>query len=86
MQALVKTCQFRLYNNCSPRAVWILRGEVPPVQPKANLHEKKCLLFSFWDAKGHAVLRVSPARENGQCYYLLQSVCLASRALVYIVD
>uniref|UniRef100_A0A8R1HQ14 SGNH domain-containing protein n=1 Tax=Caenorhabditis japonica TaxID=281687 RepID=A0A8R1HQ14_CAEJA len=33
------------------RAVWIPRGEEPPVQPKANLHEKKCLLSCFWDAK-----------------------------------
>uniref|UniRef100_A0A8R1IR55 Uncharacterized protein n=1 Tax=Caenorhabditis japonica TaxID=281687 RepID=A0A8R1IR55_CAEJA len=40
------------YNNDTHRAVWIPRGEEPPVQPKANLHEKKCLLSCFWDAKG----------------------------------
>uniref|UniRef100_A0A8R1EUZ2 Mariner Mos1 transposase n=1 Tax=Caenorhabditis japonica TaxID=281687 RepID=A0A8R1EUZ2_CAEJA len=41
-----------LYNNDTQRAVWIPRGEEPPVQPKANHHEKKCLLSCFWDAKG----------------------------------
>uniref|UniRef100_A0A8R1E5Z6 HTH_48 domain-containing protein n=1 Tax=Caenorhabditis japonica TaxID=281687 RepID=A0A8R1E5Z6_CAEJA len=34
------------------RAVWIFRREEPSVQPNANLHEKKCLLSCFWDAKG----------------------------------
>uniref|UniRef100_A0A8R1E9Y1 Transposase n=1 Tax=Caenorhabditis japonica TaxID=281687 RepID=A0A8R1E9Y1_CAEJA len=41
-----------LYNNDTQRAVWIPRGEEPPVQSKANLHKKKCLLSFFWDAKG----------------------------------
>uniref|UniRef100_A0A8R1HR33 Uncharacterized protein n=1 Tax=Caenorhabditis japonica TaxID=281687 RepID=A0A8R1HR33_CAEJA len=51
-----------LYNNDTHRAVWIPRGEEPPVQPKANLHQKKCLLSCFWDAKGMLYNRVAPAR------------------------
>uniref|UniRef100_A0A8R1E168 Uncharacterized protein n=1 Tax=Caenorhabditis japonica TaxID=281687 RepID=A0A8R1E168_CAEJA len=37
-----------VYNNDTQRAVWIPSGE----EPKANLHEKKCVLSCFWDAKG----------------------------------
>uniref|UniRef100_A0A8R1EMG6 Histone-lysine N-methyltransferase SETMAR n=1 Tax=Caenorhabditis japonica TaxID=281687 RepID=A0A8R1EMG6_CAEJA len=33
--------------------------------------------FLLLGREGHSVLRVAPARENGQCYYLLQSACLA---------
>uniref|UniRef100_A0A8R1E5H0 Histone-lysine N-methyltransferase SETMAR n=1 Tax=Caenorhabditis japonica TaxID=281687 RepID=A0A8R1E5H0_CAEJA len=41
-----------LYNNDTQRAIWIPRGEEPPVQPKANLHEKK--LFDFFDSQSAA--------------------------------
>uniref|UniRef100_A0A8R1IFI2 Transposase n=2 Tax=Caenorhabditis japonica TaxID=281687 RepID=A0A8R1IFI2_CAEJA len=47
------------------RAVWIPQEMFP---------------FLLLGRERHAVLRVAPARENGQCYYLLQSAaCLALR-------
>uniref|UniRef100_A0A8R1IF03 Histone-lysine N-methyltransferase SETMAR n=2 Tax=Caenorhabditis japonica TaxID=281687 RepID=A0A8R1IF03_CAEJA len=49
-----------LNNNDTQRAVWIPRGEEPPVQPKANLHKKKCLLSCFWDAKGMLYYELLP--------------------------
>uniref|UniRef100_A0A8R1HZ74 Histone-lysine N-methyltransferase SETMAR n=1 Tax=Caenorhabditis japonica TaxID=281687 RepID=A0A8R1HZ74_CAEJA len=49
---VTRVASWVLYNNDTHRAVWIPRGEEPLVQPKANLHEKKCLLSCFWDAKG----------------------------------
>uniref|UniRef100_A0A8R1EED8 HTH_48 domain-containing protein n=1 Tax=Caenorhabditis japonica TaxID=281687 RepID=A0A8R1EED8_CAEJA len=49
-----------LYNNDTHRAVWIPRGDEPPVQPNANLHEKKCLLSCFWDAKGMLYYELLP--------------------------
>uniref|UniRef100_A0A8R1IHM0 Uncharacterized protein n=1 Tax=Caenorhabditis japonica TaxID=281687 RepID=A0A8R1IHM0_CAEJA len=49
-----------LYNNDTQRAVWIPRGEEPPVQPKANLHEKKCVFSCFWDAKGMLYNKLLP--------------------------
>uniref|UniRef100_A0A8R1HPY5 Uncharacterized protein n=1 Tax=Caenorhabditis japonica TaxID=281687 RepID=A0A8R1HPY5_CAEJA len=49
-----------IYNNDTHRAAWIPRGEEPPVQPKANLHEKKCLLSCFWDAKGMLYYELLP--------------------------
>uniref|UniRef100_A0A8R1DZ90 Transposase n=1 Tax=Caenorhabditis japonica TaxID=281687 RepID=A0A8R1DZ90_CAEJA len=49
-----------LYNNDTHRAVWISRGEEPPVHPKANLHEKKCLLSCFCDAKGMLYYELLP--------------------------
>uniref|UniRef100_A0A8R1HV68 Transposase n=1 Tax=Caenorhabditis japonica TaxID=281687 RepID=A0A8R1HV68_CAEJA len=49
-----------VYNNDTQRAVWIPRGEDPPVQPKANLYEKKCLLSCFWDAKGMLYYELLP--------------------------
>uniref|UniRef100_A0A8R1DQ12 Mariner Mos1 transposase n=1 Tax=Caenorhabditis japonica TaxID=281687 RepID=A0A8R1DQ12_CAEJA len=42
------------------RAVCIPRGEEPPVQSKANLHENKCLLSCFWDAKGMLYYELLP--------------------------
>uniref|UniRef100_A0A8R1DUV9 HTH_48 domain-containing protein n=1 Tax=Caenorhabditis japonica TaxID=281687 RepID=A0A8R1DUV9_CAEJA len=53
-----------LYNNDPQRAVWIPRGEEPPVQPKANLHEKKCLLSFFWDANGMLYYELLPQRKT----------------------
>uniref|UniRef100_A0A8R1E3Y2 Histone-lysine N-methyltransferase SETMAR n=1 Tax=Caenorhabditis japonica TaxID=281687 RepID=A0A8R1E3Y2_CAEJA len=35
--------------------------------------------FLLLGREGHAVLRVAPARKNGQCYYLIKSACLALR-------
>uniref|UniRef100_A0A8R1EQ01 Mariner Mos1 transposase n=1 Tax=Caenorhabditis japonica TaxID=281687 RepID=A0A8R1EQ01_CAEJA len=49
-----------LPTRCRLRAVWIPRGEDPPVQPKANLYEKKCLLSCFWDAKGMLYYELLP--------------------------
>uniref|UniRef100_A0A8R1I0Y3 Uncharacterized protein n=1 Tax=Caenorhabditis japonica TaxID=281687 RepID=A0A8R1I0Y3_CAEJA len=51
---------WKLYNNDTQRAVWIPPGEEPPVQPKANHHEKKCLLSCFWDAKGMLYYELLP--------------------------
>uniref|UniRef100_A0A8R1E651 Mos1 transposase HTH domain-containing protein n=1 Tax=Caenorhabditis japonica TaxID=281687 RepID=A0A8R1E651_CAEJA len=49
-----------LYNNDTQRAVRIPRGHEPPVQPKANLHEKKCLLLCFYDAKSMLYYELLP--------------------------
>uniref|UniRef100_A0A8R1HZE0 Histone-lysine N-methyltransferase n=1 Tax=Caenorhabditis japonica TaxID=281687 RepID=A0A8R1HZE0_CAEJA len=71
-----------LYNNDTQRADWISRGEEPPVQPKANLHEKKCLLFCFWEAKGMLYYELLPQRRtvNATTYSnQLASLALALR-------
>uniref|UniRef100_A0A8R1HN85 Mariner Mos1 transposase n=1 Tax=Caenorhabditis japonica TaxID=281687 RepID=A0A8R1HN85_CAEJA len=49
-----------LYNNDTHRAVWIPREEEPPVQPEANLYDKKCLLSCFWDVKGMLYYELLP--------------------------
>uniref|UniRef100_A0A8R1EA92 Mariner Mos1 transposase n=1 Tax=Caenorhabditis japonica TaxID=281687 RepID=A0A8R1EA92_CAEJA len=72
-----------LYNNDTHRAVWIPRGEEPPVQPKANLHEKKCLLSCFWDAKGMLYYEFLPqGRTVNATTYSNQ---LASLTLAFVV-
>uniref|UniRef100_A0A8R1ITS2 Uncharacterized protein n=1 Tax=Caenorhabditis japonica TaxID=281687 RepID=A0A8R1ITS2_CAEJA len=63
-------------------AVWIPRGEEPPVQPKANLHEKKCLLSCFWDAKGmlyYELLRQGRTVNATTYFNQLASLALALR-------
>uniref|UniRef100_A0A8R1DHT2 HTH_48 domain-containing protein n=1 Tax=Caenorhabditis japonica TaxID=281687 RepID=A0A8R1DHT2_CAEJA len=69
-----------LYNNDTDRAVWIPRGEEPPVQPKAYLHEKKCLLSCFWGAKLYYELLPQGRTVNATTYSnQLVSLALAIR-------
>uniref|UniRef100_A0A8R1HKZ3 Transposase n=1 Tax=Caenorhabditis japonica TaxID=281687 RepID=A0A8R1HKZ3_CAEJA len=70
-----------LYNNDTHRAVWIPRGEEPPVQPKANFHEKKCLLSCFWDAKGMLYYELLPQGRTVNA--ITYSNQLASLALAF---
>uniref|UniRef100_A0A8R1I8H2 Transposase n=1 Tax=Caenorhabditis japonica TaxID=281687 RepID=A0A8R1I8H2_CAEJA len=69
-----------LYNNDTHSAVWIPRGEEPPVRPKTYLHEKKCLLSCFWNAKGILYYELLPQRRtvNDTTYFnQLSSLVLA---------
>ena len=41
-----------LYNNVEWKRSWGKRNEPPPTTPKAGLHPKKVMLYTWWDWKG----------------------------------
>ena len=48
-----------VYNNVVHKRSWTKKDEPPPSTPKANIHQKKIMLFVWWNYKGVVYFELS---------------------------